>query len=107
MAAMLDFIQPSLVLATLLSTAYGAAFHLIFGGARAKLVLYLLAGWLGFGLGQWLGSVLHITALDIGAVHTLTATAGCWLALGTARLLSSDGPATGQVSKRHSRRRSS
>ncbi len=81
-------LSPPFVLSLLLSTAYGAGFHLVFGGNRARLLLYLLTGWLGFALGHLVGGALGITALDIGAVHTLPATLGSWVALITARWLS-------------------
>lgn len=84
---MLDLIPPSFVLGAILSTAYAAGFHLVFGGSGRHLLLFLLASWLGFALGQWAGGVMGITALDIGPVHTVSATLGSWLALLTARWL--------------------
>ncbi len=91
---MLDLIAPSFVLGAILSTAYGAGFHLAFGGDRARLLLYLLAGWLGFALGQWAGQIMHIDVLMVGPVHTVSASLGSWLALFTARWLGGGARAT-------------
>ncbi len=81
-------IPPALVLAGLLSTAYGAAFHLIVGGRLRRLGLYLLAGWIGFGLGQVAGGRWDTGLLHIGPVYVFSATLGSWLALIMARWLS-------------------
>jgi len=74
-------VAPGLIFALLLATAYGAGFHLLFGGRPAKLVLYLLASWMGFALGQWVGGNLGLNILDVGPVHTFSASLGAWLAL--------------------------
>ncbi|MBN1287712.1 MAG: hypothetical protein JXB47_20095 [Anaerolineae bacterium] len=66
---------------------------MIVGGDARRLALFLLAGWLGFLLGHVLGWLLNIRILDIGPVHTLTATVGAWLALFAARLLTGAPPA--------------
>jgi uncharacterized membrane protein YeaQ/YmgE (transglycosylase-associated protein family) len=78
---------PSLVFGFILATLCGAVFHLIFGGDARRLALFLIAGWMGFLLGQVLGGALDVQILDIGPLHTLTATIGAWLALFAARLL--------------------
>jgi uncharacterized membrane protein YjjP (DUF1212 family) len=84
---LLDLISPSLVLSAILSTAYAAGFHLVFGGKGRHLLLYLFASWLGFALGQLIGGAIGISVLDIGPVHTVAASLGSWLALITARWL--------------------
>lgn len=76
-----ELVSPGLVFSFLLATAYGAGFHLLFGGRLAKLVLYLLASWMGFALGQWVGGILGLSILDVGPVHTFSASLGAWLAL--------------------------
>jgi hypothetical protein len=48
--------------------------------------LFLLAGWLGFALGQIAGALLGIDIFRIGSLHTLTAVAGAVTALLAARL---------------------
>lgn len=79
--------NPIIVFSFILATLYGSAFHVVSGGDARRLALFLLAGWLGFGLGHLFGELLDITLLDIGILHMLPATAGAWLALALARLL--------------------
>jgi hypothetical protein len=78
---------PALFLAGILSTLYGALFHLWQGGGAQRLALYLLAGWLGFALGHLVGNALGINWLMIGAVNVFSATLGSGLALLVARWL--------------------
>lgn len=76
-----------LVLAFLLSTAYGAGFHFIMGGPAKRILLYILSSWLGFTLGHLIGDILNIELLKLGAVHLFSASLGAWIALITSRLL--------------------
>ena len=73
--------SPGLILAFLLATAYGTGFHLFFGGPLRRLFLFLLASWMGFALGQWVGVTLGLRVMNIGPIYTLTASLGSWLAL--------------------------
>ncbi len=77
----LEQLSPGFMFAFLLSTAYGAGFHLLFGGSVRKLALYLGAAWLGFALGQWAGAVFDLSVLDVGPVHAFAGSLGSWLAL--------------------------
>ncbi len=77
----LSLFSPGFLFALLLATAYGAGFHLLFGGRLIKLLLYLLAAWMGFAIGQWAGATLGISLLDVGPVRTFAASLGAWLAL--------------------------
>lgn len=77
----MNTIASGLVLGFLLATAYGAGFHLIMGGAARRILLYVLAAWIGFGLGHFLGDLLNIELLKLGVVHLLTASLGAWIAL--------------------------
>jgi hypothetical protein len=70
-----------------LSTVYGALFHLWLGGGSRRLALYLLAAWLGFALGHYVGEALGIGVLKIGPLNALTGTFGSAVALGAARVL--------------------
>lgn len=70
-----------LVLGFLLATAYGAGFHLLIGGPPRKIVLYILAAWIGFVIGHFVGDFLSIDLLNLGAVHLLSASLGAWVAL--------------------------
>ena len=87
-----DFFSPGFLFSFLLATAYGAGFHLLFGGRLAKLVLYLLAAWLGFAIGQWVGGLLDLNILKVGPIHTLFASLGSWLALLLSHWLGKDRP---------------
>lgn len=77
----MNSIASGLVLGFLLATAYGAGFHLIMGGPARRILLYVLAAWIGFGLGHFLGDLLNIELLKLGVVHLLTASLGAWIAL--------------------------
>jgi len=70
-----------------LSTVLGAVFHLWLGGGSRRLALYLLAAWLGFALGHFVGEALLIDALKIGPLNAFGGTVGAAVALGAARLL--------------------
>jgi uncharacterized membrane protein YeaQ/YmgE (transglycosylase-associated protein family) len=78
------------VLGFILATLYGAAFHLIVGGNTRRMALYILAGWLGFALGQAFGSLLGVRVLSIGPINTFSATLGSWLALVVTRILTDE-----------------
>lgn len=70
-----------LVLGFLLASIYGAAFHLIFGGPLRRLFLYLVAAWLGFFIGQFIGDFLNFELLKLGKIHLAAASAGAWIML--------------------------
>ncbi|MCA9993622.1 MAG: hypothetical protein H6666_02280 [Ardenticatenaceae bacterium] len=70
-----------LVLGFFLATAYGAGFHFIMGGPARRILLYVLASWVGFGLGHIVGDLLNIDTLKLGAVHLFSASLGSWIAL--------------------------
>ena len=69
------------VLGFLLSTAYGAGFHLLLGGPARRILLYVLAAWLGFALGHFIGDMLTIEWLLLGGLHLFSASLGAWIAL--------------------------
>jgi hypothetical protein len=77
----------SYLFAFLLSTLYGAGFHLWQGGGARWLLLYLLAGWVGFAAGHFVGGWVGFTFMSAGALHILPATLGSGIALFTARWL--------------------
>jgi len=78
--------SPSLTLGFILATLYGAAFHVVVGGDARRLAFFLIAGWLGFALGQTFGAAFGIDVFNIGSLHTASATFGAILALFAARL---------------------
>jgi len=80
---------PSLILGFLISTLYGAIFHLWRGGGLGRLFLYLMLGWVGFWGGNAIANRLGWTFDSLGALHLGTASlfsfafllAGYWLSL--------------------------
>lgn len=74
-------IASGIILGFLLATAYAAGFHLIIGGRPSKIILYLAAAWLGFLIGHFIGELVGVNALSLGAVNLISASIGSWLAL--------------------------
>jgi len=81
---------PTTTFGFILATLFGATFHLIMGGDARRLALFLLAGWIGFGLGQLLGTVFGINILNIGTLRIFTAAVGATIALFVAHFLTSN-----------------
>lgn len=82
-------ISPTFLLGSLISTFYGAAFHLWRGGGIGRLIFYLILAWCGFWTGQFLASQLGLTLWSVGSLHLGIATlfsllflaVGYWLSL--------------------------
>jgi len=80
---------PALLFGIFLSTLYGAAFHFWRGGDKKRLILYILLAWVGFWLGQILGTKLGWSFAEVGSLNLGMATlgaamflaAGYWLSL--------------------------
>jgi hypothetical protein len=72
---------PTLTFAFILATLMGASFHLIVGGEARRLALFLLSGWVGFGVGHLVGVALQIDLFNVGTLHLFTALAGAFIAL--------------------------
>lgn len=70
-----------LVLGFLLATAYGAGFHLLLGGPARRILLYVIAAWIGFLLGHFIGDLADFELLKLGALHLFTASVGAWITL--------------------------
>ena len=70
-----------LVLGLFLSTAYGAAFHLIMGGPPRKIALYTIAAWIGFIVGHFVGAWFGISLFKLGTIHLFSASIGAWIAI--------------------------
>ncbi len=79
---------PAFILAFLIATLYGAAFHLVRGGGAGRLVLYILLSWAGFAAGQFLADARGWTFASIGSIHLGMATLGSLLFLGLGYWLS-------------------
>ncbi|OGO35052.1 MAG: hypothetical protein A2W35_20105 [Chloroflexi bacterium RBG_16_57_11] len=65
---------PALLFGFILSSAYGAAFHLWRGGGPGRLLLDLFLAWSGFALGQILGDSLEVSFGRLGSLHIGLAT---------------------------------
>jgi hypothetical protein len=79
---------PTLLLGLIISTLYGALFHLWRGGNAGRLLLYLLLSWVGFWVGQILGNLINLSFDTIGQLHIGMATLGSLIFLGIGYWLS-------------------
>ena len=77
----------ALVLGFLLATAYGSGFHFILGGPARRILLYVLAAWIGFAIGHFLGDFFNVEVFKLGALHLFSASLGSWIALIVSRWL--------------------
>jgi uncharacterized membrane protein YjjP (DUF1212 family) len=73
--------SPILTFSFITATLIGAAFHVLVGGDVRRFALYLIAAWLGFGVGHLAGVVFSLNLLNIGSLHLLPAMMGAGLAL--------------------------
>jgi hypothetical protein len=58
------------------ATIIGLLFHVIVGGRGWRIIYYILCSWIGFFLGNLIGAGVHWTWLNVGPIHTLTASLG-------------------------------
>lgn len=72
---------PALLFGIILSTLYGAAFHVWKGGGPRRILLYLGLAWAGFWVGHVLGSIGKLSFENVGALHVGAGTAGSLLFL--------------------------
>lgn len=72
---------PAFLLGLLLSTLYGAGFHLWRGGGAGKLLLYMALAWIGFWLGDGLAELMGWNILKVGPLHVGPATLLAFVAL--------------------------
>lgn len=72
---------PPILLGFIISTLYGALFHLWRGGGLGHLLFYIILSWVGFWTGQFLASYLGLTFLSVGSLHVGLATLGSLILL--------------------------
>lgn len=72
---------PALLLGVILSTLYGATFHLWRGGNVGRLILYILFSWIGFWTGQVIAERLNWIFFSVGPLHLGFATLVSWVFL--------------------------
>ncbi len=81
---------PALLFGFVLSTLYGAAFHLWRGGGAGRLMLDLVLAWLGFWAGQYAGELLGLTIGRLGSLQLGMATVSAAIFLLVGHFLSLD-----------------
>lgn len=79
---------PAFFLGFIVSTLYGALFHLLRGGSAGRLLLYIVLGWAGFWAGHFGAELLGLTFASLGPLHIGAATAGSLLFLAVGYWLS-------------------
>jgi len=78
---MQTLLSPPLVLSLIIASAYAAFFNLWQGGSATDLLIYLVACWLGFAIGELVGDFLGLDILMVGQIHVLEGTVGSVLLL--------------------------
>jgi len=73
---------PSLFIGFLISSLFGALFHVWRGGGPGRILLYLVLAWLGFWGGHALGIHWGLDFFSIGPLHLGMAALGSILLLG-------------------------
>ena len=79
---------PSIIIGIIISTIYGAVFHLWRGDGLGRLILYIILAWIGFWLGHLIGNAMGWTFLSLGPLRLGTATLGAAITLGVGYWLS-------------------
>ena len=65
---------PAVLFGIVISSLYGALFHLVRGGSGKRLFAYMIAGWVGFWIGHLVGQVFGITFFSVGPLRLGIAT---------------------------------
>jgi hypothetical protein len=65
---------PTIAFGILLSTLFGAFYHLLRGGPTRKMAFFLLLSWAGFWLGDTLGSYMGWWFMPVGLLNAGMAT---------------------------------
>ena len=60
---------PSILLGVVLSSLYGAAFHLLRGGSLVRLILYIVLSWVGFWTGHVFAEMMGWSFVRVGALN--------------------------------------
>ena len=67
---------PSIIIAFLIASLYGALYHLIRGGGLGRILLYLLFSWSGFALGHVVGNWQGWLLFPLGQLNLGMSTLG-------------------------------
>lgn len=79
---------PAMIFGFIVSTLYGAAFHVWRGSGAGRLLLYLILGWLGFWTGHFLAARWGWTFGKLGPLNLGMASAGSLIFLAIGHWLS-------------------
>ncbi len=79
---------PSILIGIIISSLYGAVFHLYRGGGLGRLLLYIILAWIGFWIGHIIGAAFGFTFLNLGPLNLGMATLGALAVLGIGYWLS-------------------
>jgi hypothetical protein len=85
---------PSLLFALLIASLYGFFYHLVRGGGPGRLLLFLIFGWLGFGLGHLLGIWRGWVLFPVGELNLGLSTLGSLVLMALGDLASRNGVAS-------------
>ena len=80
---------PSIIIAFLIASLYGALYHLIRGGGPGRLFLYLLCSWAGFAFGHMVGIWQGWLLIPLGQLNLGMSTLGSVLLLVVGEWISS------------------
>jgi len=80
-----------LIFGFLIALIYAFLFHLFIGGNLWRLVIYLIASLIGFGVGHYCGLLFGPNSGKIGMLYTQYATIGSILTLISSHLLITEG----------------
>ena len=67
---------PSFLIGIVISSLYGALFHLWRGGGFRRLILYIILAWIGFWIGHFAGNTLGWTFASLGPLRLGAASIG-------------------------------
>lgn len=73
--------QPAFLIGFILSTLYGAVFHLLRGGSIGRMIFYIILSWVGFWIGHYFGNSMNNTIGKLGTLQAVSATAGSFICL--------------------------
>jgi len=74
-------VPPQLILAVVIASIYAALYNLVRNGTLRDLLFYLVAAWVGFGLGQIGGLLLGMNWLMVGSLFLFEGTVLSWVML--------------------------
>lgn len=77
----MTWLIPAALLGFLIATLWGAVFHFVLGGGYRRLFRFLMAGWVGFALGQTVGHFLGNVVWVIGSLQVFPASLGAFVIL--------------------------